>query len=434
MVDALHRIIETGEIWAYLSIPLISGLVGWSTNVLALKMTFYPLRFIGLGRIGWQGIIPAKAGHMAGKAVDLLTKNLISIEDRFDQIEPERVAEEMEPALNRLAVQVIDEVMEEQAPALWESAPAPVRQRIYQRVSDDLPEVVEDVMQDVKNHITELFDLRGMVVHELERDKELLNQIFLRVGDMEFRFIERSGFYFGSMFGLVQMYLFFVANEVIGFDQEAAGWTLPFAGLFVGWATNALALRMIFEPLRPRQIGPWRVQGLFIRRQMEVADEYARIVSNQILTARKIFETMVTGPTADRLAGLIQAHIKRSVDSTVGMSKPVVQAAYGTRTYVRIKRAISRRFVDELPHYIKHMFRYAEEALDIENTLRSRMQGLDALDFVSFLRPVFQEDEWKLILVGAILGFMAGLAQMIFIFGPEVVAQAQEGLSVMLGA
>jgi uncharacterized membrane protein YheB (UPF0754 family) len=432
MLEALHRIIAEGNLWAYLSIPLISGLVGWSTNVLALKMTFYPLKFIGVGPLGWQGIIPAKAGSMAGKAVDLMTKNLISIEDRFDQIEPERVAEEMEPALNRLAVQVIDEVMEDQAPALWESMPPPIRQRIYQRVSDDLPEVVEDVMQDVKNHITELFDLRGMVVNELEKDKQLLNEVFLKVGDMEFRFIERSGFYFGGLFGLVQMFLFFFANEVLGYDQQAAGWTLPAAGLVVGWATNDLALRMIFEPLRPRQIGPWRIQGLFIRRQMEVADAYANIVANQILTVHKIFETMVTGPTADRLGGLIQAHIKRSVDSTVGMGKAAVQAAYGSRTYVRIKRAISQRFVDELPHYVKHMFRYAEEALDIESTLRSRMQGLDALDFVSFLRPVFQEDEWKLILVGAVLGFFAGLAQMVFIFGPDVVAQAEQGVSMIM--
>ncbi len=409
------------QLWRYASIPVISALVGWSTNVLALKMTFYPLEFTGIGPLGWQGIVPAKAGTMAGKAVDLLTKNLISIEDRFDQIEPERVAEELEPALNRLAMQIIDEVMEEEAPNLWESAPLPVKQRVYQRVSDDLPEVVEDVMQEIKVHITELLDLRGMVVQELERDKELLNQIFLKVGDAEFGFIERSGLYFGFMFGLVQMTLFFIANELLGIDQEVAGWTLPAAGLFVGWATNTLALRMIFEPLRPRQIGPLRVQGLFLRRQLEVANEYARIVSQQILTAQKIFETMITGPASQRLSSMMEAHIRRAVDSTAGAARTLVQVSQGARSYVRIKRAIGRRFVEALPYYIKHMFGYAEEALDIENTLRSRMQGLPAIDFVGFLRPVFQEDEWKLILVGAILGFLAGLAQMIFIFAPQVI-------------
>ncbi len=417
MWEALSSLTRA-EIWQYASIPFISGLVGWSTNVLALRMTFYPLEFWGIKPfLGWQGIVPAKVGVMAGKAVDLLTPNLISVEDRFDQIEPERVAEELEPALNRLSIQIIDEVMAEEVPSLWEAAPYNVKQRVYQRVSEDLPEIVEDVMQEVKNHITELLDLRGMVVEELERDPDLLNQIFLQVGEAEFAFIKRSGLYFGFLFGIVQMFLFFTANKVLGVNPDVAGWTLPVAGLFVGWATNLLALRMIFEPLRPRQIGPWRVQGLFLRRQLEVADRYSRMVSSRILTAPKIFNTLIAGAASDRLGGMIESHIRRAVDQTAGASKTLIQVAQGARAVVRIKKEISRRFVDALPYYIKHMFDYAEEALDVENTLRNRMQGLPAIDFVGFLRPVFQEDEWKLILTGAVLGFLAGVMQMIYVFG-----------------
>ena len=61
--------------WLWLVIPLVSGLVGWGTNWLAIQMTFYPLEFWPLrvwqmegspfGLFGWQGIIPAKAGQMA---------------------------------------------------------------------------------------------------------------------------------------------------------------------------------------------------------------------------------------------------------------------------------------------------------------------------------------------------------------------------------
>lgn len=403
--------------WKLITIPFISAIVGWATNVLALKMTFYPLEFVGWGKLGWQGIIPTKAGVMAGTAVDLLTQKLLTIEERFDQIEPERVAEEIEPALNRMAVQIINETLEQEAPLLWESAPAMVKQRFYQRVSEELPEVVEDIIQDIKTHITELFDLRAMVVAELEQDKELLNQIFLKVGDAEFRFIERSGLYFGFLFGLVQMTIFGLASITFNVPDTYSLWILPAAGLFVGWATNVIALRMIFEPLRPKQFGPWRVQGLFLKRQMEVAGAYAKMVAGRILTAQKIFETMLTGRASDRLLLLIQSHVKRAVDTTAGFSKPLLQLTQGTTTYVGIKNTIAKRFLAELPFAMRYMFPYAEEALDIENSLRTRMQGLGPVDFVSFLRPIFQEDEWKLILVGAILGFLAGLAQMILVFG-----------------
>jgi hypothetical protein len=31
----------------YLLIPLVASVVGWLTNVVALKMTFYPIEFFG---------------------------------------------------------------------------------------------------------------------------------------------------------------------------------------------------------------------------------------------------------------------------------------------------------------------------------------------------------------------------------------------------
>lgn len=422
MWEDFINLVSNVEFWKFASIPFISAIVGWGTNVLALKMTFYPLNFIGLGKLGWQGIIPAKAGEMAGKAVDLLTQNLITIEDRFEKVEPERVAEEIEPALNRLSIEVLNETMEEHAPVLWESAPPVLKQRIFLRMSEGLPEAVEELMEDVKMNITELFDLKAMVIEALETDRELLNQIFLRVGDKEFTFIERSGLYFGFLFGIIQMGLFLLLQLAFGMPQELASWTLPFAGLLVGWATNVLALRMIFVPLRPRKVGPLVFQGLFIKRQKEVAAEYAKIIAQRILTSEKIFHKMIHGPTAPRLRHLMQLHVKKAVDGVAGLAKPFFQLTQGTRKYVEIKTAIAQKFVEGLPRTIKYIFKYTEEALDIENTLSQRMQGLGPVEFVSFLRPVFQKDEWKLILVGAVLGLIAGTMQMVFVFGGELFA------------
>ena len=123
MLDQVIALFSDPQLLRYLAIPVTSAIVGWGTNVLALKMTFYPLEFTGIGKVGWQGIIPNKAGAMAGKAVDILTTKLITIEDRFEQIDPGRVAEEMEPAMIRLTERIIDEALEEQAPVLWETAP-----------------------------------------------------------------------------------------------------------------------------------------------------------------------------------------------------------------------------------------------------------------------------------------------------------------------
>ncbi len=46
-----------------------------------------------------------------------------------------------------------------------------------------------------------------------------------------------------------------------------------------------------------------------------------------------------------------------------------------------------------------------------------RMNALSSEEFQDLLRPCFQEDEIKLILVGAFLGLVAGVCQLVFVFG-----------------
>ena len=58
-----------------------------------------------------------------------------------------------------------------------------------------------------------------------------------------------------------------------------------------------------------------------------------------------------------------------------------------------------------------------DRARRAEELLRERMESLPPQEFQDLLRPCFQEDEMKLILTGAVLGFAAGFAQLVFVFG-----------------
>ena len=390
-------------------------------------MTFYPIDFIGIeadnnewfgikpvgwegvGKIGWQGIIPAKAGEMASKAVDLMLDKLIDVRKQFEQIDPQIVAEEMSPKMEALSRQIINEAMTQHMPLIWKRLSERRKERIYEDAAKELPHAVELIMADVKDHIDELFDVKSMVVNELTSNKKLLNYIFLKVGQDEFTFIERSGLYFGFFFGIIQMFLTI-------FFPESNLYMLPIGGVLIGYLTNFLALRLIFEPLNPIKIGPVVFQGLFIKRQAHVAKEYSKIVASQILNTPNIFDAVLKGSGSDQLSTIIHNHVREAIDKTAGLSRSLIQITSGTKTYDSIKSIATERFMEAIPNTIKDVFGYAEEALDIENTISSKMAGLPPEDFVGFLRPVFKEDELKLILIGAALGGMAGLLQLLVFF------------------
>ena len=52
---------------------------------------------------------------------------------------------------------------------------------------------------------------------------------------------------------------------------------MPVAGFLVGYLTNFLALKMIFEPIFPVYVCGLKIQGLFLQRQQEVSAEFARV-------------------------------------------------------------------------------------------------------------------------------------------------------------
>ena len=405
-----------------LIIPIVAAFVGWITNVLALKMTFNPLEFKGwliklplrdksgekrILPLGWQGIIPSKAGKMTAKTVDLLSSKLITVEETFSKIDPEIVADEMSPTIKTLSRQIIDEAMEEQIPLVWNLVPKKRKKVIYQQASKEFPHVIEEIMEDVKNHINEFFDLKALAVESFTSNKKLLNDLFLRCGKEEFRFIEHSGFYFGFLFGLIQMTVWYFFP---------AWWILPTGGLIVGYFTNWLALRLIFYPQNPIKFLFWKIQGLFIKRQNEVAKEYSKLVTDDILTSRKIFDKIMNGNSSDKLMSIVQTHVQEGVDKTAGFNRTLIQLSSGTKKYDAIKGIAVQRFIEEIPEHIDEIFEYTEDALDIERTLRKKMTELPPTEFVGVLRPAFQEDEWKLILTGSILGGIAGTLQLILFF------------------
>jgi uncharacterized membrane protein YheB (UPF0754 family) len=118
----------------------------------------------------------------------------------------------------------------------------------------------------------------------------------------------------------------------------------------------------------------------------------------------------------ESLADIARKHVQDVVDTTTGSTKKtVLKLAFGTAKYERIKHLAAEMFVHELPSSLVSMFDYADRSLQIGQTLETKLKSLSKLDFEDVLHPIFREDEFTLIIVGAVLGAIAGLIQMALI-------------------
>lgn len=394
------------DMWLYISIPFISGIIGYVTKVVAIQMMFSPMEFVGIKPFfGWQGIVPRKAEKMAMISVDLMTSKLIKPSEIFARLDPERIAKEIEVPMMAAAEDIVRDVAQQYQPGLWEGMPEFARQKIIARVKAESPAVVAAIMHEVRNNTDKYFDIKHMVLTNLMKDKALLNDIFKKVGKQEFRFFSNAGFYFGFAIGLIQMVCWLL------FKQP---WMLPAFGGFVGFFSDWIALQMMFRPQLPTKFMGITFQGLFLKRQKEVAADYAALISKQLLTPANMMEELFRGAFSDRIMELVHKNVKRLVDEQAGVARPLVVYAVGSQRYIEMKNVVADRILQKMPETMKYVEAYAEDAMDVRNTLVNRMQDLTPQEFEGMLRPAFKEDEWSLIAVGAILGFLVGEAQIQF--------------------
>jgi len=393
-----------------LIIPFIAGVVGWFTNVVAVKMMFYPLNFIGIPPVfGWQGVVPAHAKELAAKSTDIITTKLINLRMVFDEFDAEGFSGNLDTALEELTDEIIKETAEKYAPDQWKQMPDPVKAQIRTMLRSEIQAVSVKILADMGACIEDLIDLKEIVVETAHRDRALIGEMFQTTGSAEFKFIKISGLYFGFLFGVVQLavWLFY-----------PAWWVLPFFGFFVGYVTNWLAIKLIFEPKNPTKIGPFTVQGLFHKRQKEVAKEFATLVSSEILNTDNMVKQMSTGAPGKKLYGITEKHIGELLEKY--QKNPMTAALAPGADWNEIRSEINVRIREELPKPGGFLYIFVGRAIDVYGELLTRMTALDSESFEGVLRPAFQKDEWKLILAGGVLGLAAGIAQVVYLFGDQV--------------
>ncbi len=396
--------------WEYWSIPFVAAFIGWVTNWVAIKMMFYPIEFWGWKplKLGWQGVIPSKAEKMAKTVVKTGLQSLVSVQEVYDQLDKNVLAQAFLEAMERRLEEYVEDVMMRENQVMWDNLPVTLKNKIYVQLRKELPSIVQGLISDTTKNIENLFDLEDMVVKKLTQNKHLLNQIFQEAGDKEFKFIINAGFYFGFLFGLLQL--------AIWLDYPA-GWILPTFGFIGGVKANWLALKIIFSPLEPIKFGPFVLQGLFLKRQKEVARVLCRITTHEVITMNNMLHNMLTGPKSERTNMFMHQRISQAVDNVTssigfGLGRPMLQTVLGLKGYASLKNVAKNSAIIFANQEIGSNQQFSDGQKEIINDLlRSRMEKLSSREFRDVLRPAFEEDEWILILVGGVLGLITGIIQ-----------------------
>ena len=394
----------------WLIIPLVGGLVGWFTNWLAVKMIMQPIHYVGWRPIGWQGIVPANAAKMARTLINNSLSKIVSQSELLERVNPDDLARLIQRRIDPHVEEIVDSMVEKTTlrglhltEYAWAMAPKKIKGMVYSAVKAKLPTIISNFIVDVRSEADGLMDINALITERLSRESELLVKLFTQACDKEFQFISRSGFYLGVPLGIPVIYIW---------AAYPLWWVLPVFGALVGYVTNWVALYMVFRPLEPVRFGPFVYQGIFLKRQKAVAAAYGEFFANHLITAEVLTnEVLSREASVRRIQELIQREISITVDDFRFQFKPLAMATLGVKQFKGAVDFAAGRAFDLMHPLDKEAQALINTALQIETTLSTRLGELPVQDFHDLLHPVVEEDEWKLIVVGGVLGFVAGIIQ-----------------------
>ena len=414
-----------------LSIPVLGGIVGYVINRTGVWMLYQPIEFTGVhvpglaaiarrlprklrqipgfmhGGIGWQGIIPSRAAKMGSIAVDKQIGEVGSPAEFYERFDPDQIGEHILASSDQDIRELIERTVEREHPELWRELTPRAREALYRRVKEQLPGIVSEITEEIGEHIDELMDVKHMVMSRLVADRALTNKLFHEVGRKEFKFIIRFGFVFGFLCGIPTIFLIEAFPE---------WWLLPLVESVIGYATNWIGIWMIYEPVEPRKVGPFKLQGLFPRRQHDAAEVYGEVISQDIVTLENIGRELMHGPRSDRTRQLIVTAMRPAMDRAVGSAGVLVRAAYGSAEYEAMQESVATEAVEHTLTPLQDPEFSRRGAGAVRELFTERMREMSPGEFVETLRSATREDEWLLVAHGALFGTIGGLLHYV-IFG-----------------
>jgi len=402
MNDLLHTITHRPDAWILLTIPFAAAAVGWLSARLAVVMLLRPADFLGVRagatRLGWQGAVPAAAGRLAGIMADQALSRGAPLSDMLRALGPERLARQITDLMRDDLEDAIDQVMREHDPRFWESLPLMVRRRVQARARRRLPEVMESLVEDLSANIEALADLRGMMLRDLPARRAALAQAFAETDHAGLRGIARAGAALGLLLGL---------GLAVLHALHPQGGIMPVAGSLTGLAAGGLALFLCICPRHPVALGPWRLQGLFMRRRDALAGRLSTLAASEIITPGQVLAEALAGPNAHLTRAIVKRHLRRLLES--GALRPAMQLGM---------RADGRAgLVGDLAGQVMTMMRNAvsdprfnhERSGIMAPVFRERLTAMTDVSFQALLLAVFTERARTLLVACALLGGISGL-------------------------
>ena len=197
-----------------ISLPFVTGTIGWLTNLVAIRMLFRPRNPIRLFFFSWQGLIPRRQSEIAESAGEIVEKEILSkhlVRQEISKLDIEKLIQEF---VDRIVYQGLAGRLRS-IPLIGGLINDTTLGMLHNMAIEEMRKESAGLVDKVATEMENRLQVKRMVTERIaEFDLDTLERVVNQVAASEFRNIELLGGVLGFAVGLLQLILLLLTGNL----------------------------------------------------------------------------------------------------------------------------------------------------------------------------------------------------------------------------
>ncbi|MEL0005346.1 MAG: DUF445 family protein [Opitutales bacterium] len=190
---------------------------------------------------------------------------------------------------------------------------------------------------------------------------------------------------------------------------------LPILAALIGWITNYLAIKMLFHPHQPKKILGLTFQGVFPKRQAQIAEKLGDLVANELFSMKDVAQKIEDLSTQPEALEEVGKRIEQTIRGKLISAFPMLSMFLSDEMIEKVTSLFKGELEDFLRVSAQGLAVKMEESVDIQALVREKVQAFSSNKIEELLLG-FMEQEFRFIeKIGAVLGFLIGCIQVFLV-------------------
>lgn len=189
-------------------------------------------------------------------------------------------------------------------------------------------------------------------------------------------------------------------------------YALPLIAAAIGWLTNYIAIKMLFHPRQPVNLGFMTLQGLFPKRKKDIAHKLGDIVAHDLVSVEDLTERLKSEENQALIRQFLDEKLEHFLNTRFRDILPRVSRWLSSRALRKIRSMLLEEFMQQLPALVDQIVGKEANAIDIQKIVADKVEAFSSNQLEAMLHSILSKEFRMIEMLGAVLGFFIGCVQL----------------------